>query len=149
MPPATYTEDAVLRDERIAKHLAKSREYWQKAPVYLSEGDLCQAGEKAWGAVAQMTKAVASHRGWRHFLHRELLEAIREIADESGDAGDIRDSIEIVRSMHTNFYEVDLDHIAVQRGMTRAEYLLQTFWRLMPETYTGGQTFAEWSAQSG
>ena len=147
MPPATYTEAPALRDERINKHLAKCREYWLKCPVYLAEDDLCQAGEKSWGAVAQMTKAVSSDRGWRHFLHRELLASIRQIADESDNTGEIRDAIEIVRSMHTNFYEVDLDYIAVERGMAHAAMLLQTFWRLLPERYTGGLTFAEWLAE--
>ena len=146
MPPATYTEAPALRDERIGKHLAKCREYWLKCPAYLEEEDLCQAGEKAWGAVAQMTKAVSTDRGWRHFLHRELLAAIRQIADESDDRITIRESIEIVRSMHTNFYEVDLDRTAVELGFIRAELLLQTFWQLLPERYTGGMSFAEWLA---
>ena len=132
--------------ERISKHLAKSREYWLKCPGYLAEGDLCQAGEKAWGAVAQMTKAVATHRGWRHFRHADLLAAVRQIADESDNPGEIRDAIEIVRSMHTNFYEVDLDRIAVERGMGRANLLLETFWPLLPAGHTGGASFAEWLA---
>ena len=148
MPPATYTEAPALRDERISKHLAKSREYWLKCPSYLEEGDLCQAGEKAWGAVTQMTKAVASERGWRHFRHAELLAAIREIADRSNNTGEIRDAIEIVRSMHTNFYEVDLDRIAVERGMGRAAMLLETFWELLPARHTGGAPFVEWLADA-
>lgn len=135
-----------MRDERIGKHLGKAREYWLKAPAYLSEGDLCQAGEKAWGAVAQMTKAVASQRGWRHFLHRELLAAAREIADQSDDPTGIRESINIVRTMHTNFYEVDLDRADTELGMARADELLQTFWRLLPERHTGGVSFADWLA---
>ncbi|MYC33551.1 MAG: hypothetical protein F4X64_10285 [Chloroflexi bacterium] len=146
MPPATYTETPTLREGRIIKHLAESREYWLKAPDYLVEGDLCQAGEKAWGAAAQMIKAVASHRGWRHFRHNDVLVAGREIADESEDPGTLRDAIEIVRSMHVNFYEVDLDRVAVERGLVRAEMLLQTLWPLLPERYTGGLTFGEWLA---
>ncbi len=149
MPPATYTENPALRDERIAKHLAKSREYWQKAPAYLSEGDLCQAGEKAWGAVAQMIKAVASHRGWRHFGHNDVLVAAREVADESENPVTIRESINIVRTLHTNFYEVNLDRIDTELGFARAASLLQTFWRLLPAEHTGGSSFDDWMAQSG
>ena len=148
MPPATYTEAPASRDERIGKHLAKCREYWLKCPAYLEEEDLCQAGEKAWGAVAQMTKAVASERGWRHFLHRELLAAIRQIADESDDRITIRESIELVRSMHPESYEVNLDRITVEMGMARASMLLETFWQLLPERHTGGRTFAEWLAEA-
>ena len=148
MPPATYTEAPALRNERINKHLAKCREYWLKCPAYLEEEDLCQAGEKAWGTVAQMTKAVASERGWRHFLHRELLAAIREIADESDDRITIRESIELVRSMHPESYEVNLDRITVEMGLARAAMLLETFWQLLPQRHTGGRTFAEWLAQA-
>ena len=148
MPPATYTDSPALRDERIGKHLAKCREYWLKCPAYLEEGDLCQAGEKAWGAVAQMTKAVASERGWQHFLRRELLAAIRQIADESDDRITIRESIELVRSMHPESYEVNLDRITVEMGMARAAMLLETFWQLLPERRTGGRTLAEWLAEA-
>ena len=148
MPPATYTEAPALRDERIGKHLAQCREYWLKCPAYLEEGDLCQAGEKAWAAVAQLTKAVATDRGWRHFLHRELLAAAREIADESDDSTGIRESINIVRTMHANFYEVDLDRADTELGMARAAMLLETFWRPLPARYTGGMSLAEWLAEA-
>lgn len=148
MPPATYTEAPALRDERISKHLAKSREYWLKCPAYLDEGDLCQTGEKAWGAVAQMTKAVASARGWRHFRHADLLAAAREIADESENPAAIRESINIVRTMHTNFYEVDLDRADTELGMARATMLLETFWELLPARHTGEAPFAEWLVDS-
>lgn len=148
MPPATYTEAPVLRDERINKHLTKAREYWLKAPAYLADDDLCQAGEKAWGAVAHMIKAVATDRGWRHFRHNELLVVARQIADESADPTAIRESINIVRTMHTNFYEVDLDRPDTELGFARAETLLVTFWRQLPGRYTGGVSFSQWLAQS-
>ena len=148
MPPATYTEAPARRDERISKHLAKSREYWLKCPAYLEEGDLCQAGEKAWGAVAQMTKAVATHRGWRHFRHADLLAAARQIADESETPSSVRESINIVRTMHTNFYEVDLDRADTELGMAHAAALLETFWELLPARHTGGATLEEWLAEA-
>ena len=148
MPPATYTEAPALRDERISKHLAKSREYWLKCPAYLADGDLGQAGEKAWGAVAQMTKAVASERGWRHFLNAELLAAAREIADEANDCNHLRESILIVRSMHPYSYEVDLDQTTVESGLLRAETLLETLWELLPARHTGGAPFGKWLADA-
>ncbi len=126
--------------------MMQAREYWLKCPSYLAEGDLCQAGEKGWGTVAQITKAVASHRGWRHFSHMEVLTAARQIADESDDSIAIRESIEIARTMHTNFYEVDLDHLSVGLGLARVERLLQTFWSLLPERYTGGLGVGDWLA---
>ena len=148
MPPATYTEAPALRDERISKHLHQAREYWLKAPAYLAADDLCQAGEKAWGAFAQMTKAVASYRGWNHFSHSHVLAAARQVADESQNPAAIRQSITQARSMHVNFYEIDLDRADAELGLAQVGELLQTFWRLLPEQYTGGSSFAEWMAAS-
>ena len=72
MPPRQRRQSPERRDAAIRKHLPKAGEYWTKWPGYLAEGDLCQAGEKAWGAVAQLTKAVATHRGWQHSDHDRL-----------------------------------------------------------------------------
>ena len=49
MPPRTRRESPIRRETRIRKHLPKAEEYWSKWPIYLAEGDLCQAGEKGWG----------------------------------------------------------------------------------------------------
>ena len=146
MPPAVHTEEPALRDQRVRKHLRQSREYWLKCPTYLAEGDLCQAGEKGWGAFAQITKAVASHRGWRHFSHMEVLTAARQIADESDDPNSLRESIGFARTMHTNFYEVDLDQTDTEIGLNHVDFLLRTFWLLLPERYAGGLSFNDWLA---
>ena len=146
MPPAIHTESPTLRDERVRKHLAQVREYWLKCPAYLAQEDLCQAGEKGWGAFAQMTKAVASYRGWRHFGHSEVLAAARQIADASADPAAIRASINFARTLHTNFYEVDLDLTDAEIGLTEVESLLQIFWLLLPERYMGGIAFTDWLA---
>ena len=98
--------------------------------------------------MAQLTKAVATDRGWRHFRHADLLAAARQIDEESDNAGEVRDAIEMVRSMRTNFHEVDLDRIAVERGFTKATTLLEAFWQLLPERYANGSSFARWLADA-
>ncbi len=149
MPPATYTEAPDLRDERIGKHLAQAREYWLKCPAYLAEGDLCQTGEKAWGAFAQMVKAVSSYREWRHFRHNDVLAAARQIADESDAPSSFRESITIARTMHANFYEMDLDQADTELGLVRVGALLETLWGLLPEQYTDGLSFTAWLGMPG
>ena len=74
----------------------------------------------------------------------EVQTAARQVADESADPGTIRDGMEIARAMHTDFHEVDLDRIAVERGLARVERPLQTFWPLLPERYTGGLAGSDW-----
>ena len=60
------------------------RDFLARARTYLAEEDLLQASEKGWGAAAQMVKAAAESRGWRHRGHRDLYTA-QQAGDETGD----------------------------------------------------------------
>ena len=146
MPPRTRRESPARRDARIRKHLPKAREYWSKWPAYLAEGDLCQAGEKGWGAVAQLTKAVATHRGWQHFGHVEIRDIIRQIADESANEPAIRRALIQAESLHGNFYEIHLDYRGTELALEDAKYLMEILWQLLPEEYTGAVPFDEWAS---
>ena len=145
MPPRIRRESPARRDARIRKHLPKAREYWSKWPAYLAEGDLCQAGEKGWGAVAQLTKAVATHRGWQHFGHVEIRDIIRQIADESDDTVAIRRSLMQAEMLHGNFYEINLDQADTEIALEDAAFLMRTLWELLPEQYTRGVSFDVWA----
>ena len=146
MPPRIRRETPACREDRIRKHLPKAREYWSKWPAYLDEGDLCQAGEKGWGAVAQLVKAVAAHRGWRHFGHEEIRAAIRQIADESDDEPAMRRALLSAESLHGNFYEIHLDRRGTELALEDAVFLLRVLWNLLPAEYTGGVPFDDWAA---
>lgn len=147
MPPRTRRETPARRDVRIRKHLPEAREYWSKWPAYLAEGDLCQAGEKGWGAVAQLAKAVATHRGWAHFGHEEIRDVIRQIADESPNEPEIRRALLQAESLHGNFYEIHLDHRGTELGLEDAAFLMQVLWDLLPDEYTAGVHFDVWAAE--
>ena len=149
MPPRTRRQSPERRDTAIRKHLPKAREYWTKWPAYLAEGDLCQAGEKAWGAVAQLTKAIATDRGWQHSDHDRLREVIRELANESSEQREI-----IIRGLtsadilHGNFYEVFLDRYQTELALGDVHSLLEVVWAELPDEYTGGMSFDEWAASN-
>ena len=147
MPPRIRRESPARRDARIRKHLPKAREYWSKWPAYLAEGDLCQAGEKGWGAVAQLTKAVAMDRGWQHFGHVEIRDIIRAIADESENRDAIRRSLMHAEMLHGNFYEINLDYTDTSLALEDATFLMQTLWNLLPDEYTDGASFSQWIEQ--
>lgn len=146
MPPRTRRQSPERRDAAIRKHLPKAREYWTKWPAYLAEGDLCQAGEKGWGAVAQLAKSVASYRGWAHSGHEEIRAVIRQLADESEDRDRVRRSLMHAEMLHGNFYEINLDRTDTELALEDAEYLLAVLWNEMPDTYTGGTSFDDWIA---
>ena len=74
----------------------------------LAKGNRLQAGEKAWGAVAQYLKIIGDNRGWRHNSHRNLESITRQILDEYPD----HDSVALTRALtdvyyngHKNFYD--------------------------------------------
>ena len=86
------------------RYMLLNGKYLEDAERLLEAGDSPQASEKLWGAVAEMVKAVATGRGWRHFSHRELREAVERLFQETGDADLVRLFAE-AESLHANFYE--------------------------------------------
>ena len=83
--------------ERGLHFLAQAREE-------LARGDFAQASEKGWGAAAQMTKAVAAHRGWRHGSHYMLYDVAQRIKRET-DNLDTALLFNSAEALHSNFYE--------------------------------------------
>ena len=154
MPPRNARrQSARRRDAAIRKHLPQAKVYWSKWPAYLAAGDLCQAGEKAWGTVAQLTKAVAVHRGWQHGSHDSLRAIIRQIADESSasessDRGEsIRLGLVAAEALHGNFYELLLDRQETELLLRQLNPLLAALWSEIPPEYTAGRSFEQWQEQ--
>ena len=145
MPPRIRRETPARRDARIRKHLAQARDYWRKAPLELAQGDVCQAGEKGWGAVAQLTKAVATHRGWHHYDHVAIQEAITALMQEMPPQQEAIDAgLSAAERLHGNFYEVYMtpERAAIALGQVRP--LLEILWRQLPAAYIPTSTFAQW-----
>lgn len=105
------------------KYREDSRRLLDQARRELETGDVRQASEKGWGAAAQIVKAVAEKRGWRHRGHALLFEAVAAIASEADDA-DIDRLFELASGLHTNFYEDWYGTGRVQRGLQDVESFL-------------------------
>ena len=99
-------------------------EFLARARTYLAEGDLLQASEKGWGAAAQVVKAAAEARGWRHKSHRDLYAAIDGLVDETDD-DDIRLAFGSAGQLHINFYEGWLSTEAVQAYLAEVAKLVE------------------------
>lgn len=102
-----YTEP-MTRAERLNANI---RKYSQQADTYmvqaneeLARGDLRQASEKAWGAVTQISKAVATQRGWRHGRPGNFDEIIVRVLEETGD-DEFGVLFELADQLHVHFYE--------------------------------------------
>ena len=147
MPPRTRRETPARRNARIRKHLEQARDYWSKWPAHLAEGDLCQAGEKGWGTVAQLTKAVATLRGWQHYDHVAIQEALTALIDELPEQASVIDQgLSAAERLHGNFYEVYMTQFRAAAALDEVRPLLDVLWELLPEEYTGATSFADWVA---
>ena len=105
------------------KYREASRHLLQQARTELDAGDVRQASEKGWGAVAQMVKSVAEQRGWRHRSHALLGDAVDTLADEVGDE-DIARLFDVASALHVNFYEDWSSAQRVRRGLRDVERFL-------------------------
>ena len=117
--------------ERIEYHNAASHDFMVKAWKYLDEDDLIQASEKGWGAAAQMVKAAAEARDWRHNGHGELFQAIDRLAVETGDE-QLRTLFHFANSLHINFYEGWLPREMVRSGLSQVSELVERLEPLQP-----------------
>ena len=70
----------------------------------LDKGDLAQAAEKIWGAIALALKAAAQQRGWNHRFHNHLRTVSSYLAME-WNRPDLSVVFTAIDHLHTNFYE--------------------------------------------
>lgn len=107
----------------------QSRQFLTQAGEELNKGDLVQASEKLCGASAQMVKAVAQRRGWRHTSHRNLYEAVDRLTQETGDRS-LRTLFQVAQALHFNFYENVQIRGFVEDGLSQVEEFVSKLERL-------------------
>jgi hypothetical protein len=86
------------------RYSALNGKYLEDADRLLTQADYPQASEKYWGAVAQMVKAIAEERGWRHSSHRDLRNTVSRLFNETNDR-ELLQLFSVAESLHANFYE--------------------------------------------
>ena len=144
MTPRRLREIPDRQAQRIRKHLAQAREYWGKGKAHLREPDICQAAEKGWGTVAQLTKAVATLRGWNHYDHVAIRDCVYELAEENPDKQrDLFLGMQAAEHLHGQFYEVFMTLQSVEFALEDVVPLLEILWAMLPGDYTGGGTFIQ------
>jgi len=144
MPLRPRRESPERREQRIRKHVAQAREYWAKGADHLREQDICQASEKGWGTVAQITKAVATLKGWNHYDHIAIRECVLALADENPDLErEIYRRLLVAEGLHGQFYEIYMTQRTVEIALEETAPLLEILWGFLPEEYTGGGTFSQ------
>ena len=108
-----------MRHRDISNNLIKH------ANVEFEKGDLLQASEKAWGALTHFVKAVAHEEGWedgpRYMVMRNAQRLVRHSPSRSRNM----ERLGLLKALHVNFYEDDLDRDMVELGIESARMLLK------------------------
>ena len=106
------------------RHEEISSRFLDQADEEFEKGDMLQASEKAWGAVAHYVKSVAKARGWPDGSHRDIADNARRLLDRTPDPGGNRTKFALINVLHVNFYEEELDPVDVKLGIGHARALL-------------------------
>jgi hypothetical protein len=106
------------------RHGEISMRFLEHAGEEFEKGDMFQASEKKWGAVAHFVKSVAKARGWPDGSHRDIAVNARKLMDLTPDPGGNRDKFGLINLLHINFYEEALDPEDVKRGIGHARVLI-------------------------
>ena len=120
---------------------AIARRYILQSRRYLEQGDRLQAGEKAWGAVAQSLKTIAELRGWPHNSH-QLIEntAYQMVTEFLTLYPDLGQAIsDVYHNGHRNFYENQTSFALMRQTVQSAEEalaVLETLQRVQPRPFT-------------
>ena len=121
---------------KIESHKEISDRILQDARCELERGDLPQASEKAWDAVAHYLKSVAKSRNWRSESLRDLIHVGGDLACETDDPSQARLLFAVARDMRVNTYEDWLPDSAVSIGIDAADELISRLEaRTGPEIY--------------
>lgn len=110
--------------EAVDNHRTVSDTFLAHAQVELDRGDLLQASEKAWGALAHYVKAIAKNRGWSNRSHADVVEIAQGLVEATQHPAKQMSNFLSVRSLHGNFYEDEFGADAVQEGIDDARTLL-------------------------
>ena len=113
-----------MTQAEIENHIEISERLLQHAYEQFEAGDLLQASEKAWGAVAHYLKSETKFRGWRNTSHNDLSDIAYDLAHEVDDTLIVERLYDGVNKLHANFYEDRLDDREVAQGIGWARELI-------------------------
>ena len=110
--------------EKFEQYLKQSDDYFQLVDNYLAKDDNLQASEKLWGASAQIIKAYAEKKGYKHNEHANLYKVTKKIVEETEDK-EFLTLFNVANALHSNFYENWMDTEMVNVSKTDIEKFLK------------------------
>ena len=108
----------------VARYAEDSVKFMADAETELGKGEILQASEKAWGAVAHYVKSVAMDEGWEWRTHRQVNHAARRLIRLTDDH--VLNGIRLgaANALHQNFYEDWFDEDQVADSLNGVRELL-------------------------
>ena len=108
----------------VARYAEDSVKFMADAETELGKGEILQASEKAWGAVAHYVKSVAMDEGWECRTHRQVNHAARRLIRLTDDH--VLNGIRLgaANALHQNFYEDWFDEDQVADSLNGVRELL-------------------------
>lgn len=89
--------------ERISIYLDLFRKYISEGEELLHRGELSQAGEKLWGAVAELLNVIGELKGLPHYRHSDYWRIMEVVVSETKD-DELRRLLAVAEKLHANFY---------------------------------------------
>lgn len=123
--------------QRISRHVETSHRFIRHSNLMLDEGDLLQASEKAWGAVAHRLKAIANRRNLRHSSHRDYYMIIDLLKNEADDPGELDSCFKSADRLHGNFYNDFMPESVVRDDVESVQTLLTMLERIESSSLAG------------
>ena len=98
------TTAAPADTDTIAYHRERSWHFLNLVDDEIERGELEEACNKLWGAAAHAIKAVAEQRGWPHYAHTLLEDAVKRLVYDEGAPRDLLIQYMTASSYHQRFY---------------------------------------------
>ena len=114
------------------RHQEISARFLEQAETEARSGDLLQASEKAWGAVAHYVNSVAREQDWPVGSHRNVNENASRLLARGDSAAEHIRKLSAVNALHANFYEDFFTEQMVRSGIEDARGLIDVLRSLNP-----------------
>ena len=109
---------------KAVEYIETAKEFLEEAREELGKGNVRQAAEKLWGAMALAVKAYAYSKDNKQLTsHHDLWEYSKKLIDEFGEW--ISDSWNAGNAMHTCFYEGWCSRKHVELALKRVKKLVK------------------------
>ena len=103
------------------RHEEISERFLDHAEAEFQGGDMLQASEQAWGAVAHYVKSVARTNNWPNTSHREISSSAGKLLDLTAAPKGNRRKFTVIDFLRVNYfdYELDPEDVALAIGDAR------------------------------